>query len=232
MEQVIEEANNNAQQMEVVTEEEVTTEEAIEVANNTTQQAQIAKDYHIYSHPLIQVLQRTHTQEDVIDTLQAFVGNTEAGVNPDGSIVYDVVDQMDYFPQVMEVFAYACGYGHEKIVQWLLDNYVPLDVSYNENQCFIECIRMGHIHIAKMIMEHESFNPSVDVLIAVKNNDEYLRTYLMKPNLDGDLKTYRYTLLNYLENKQYTEIESLLNNIKYEIKIDDVILDEPIEVNI
>ncbi len=116
-----------------------------------------------YVHPLIDMLYKSYSQSEMIGMLEAFCGVSTDGYNDAGQEMFDSVDQTEFIAPVLQVFSHCANNGKTNVVEWILKNFVPLQVSYDNNYIFFECIKWKHYHVAKMILNHESFNPTPQV---------------------------------------------------------------------
>lgn len=166
--------------------------------------------------PLIEMVTRGCSEQEIIRTLDAFMGKREIGKDANGQPVFDIVDQTMFTAPVLYIFSDAVNYGKVNTVRWLMDNFVPLNVSYDNNFCFFECQRWGHTALADMIVEHESFYPSTEVLDNLLTRSKYnlFRKCMTSPHLRDEMNTYRFTFMHYIDNNQYVAVNELYNKIK------------------
>ena len=169
-----------------------------------------------FVHPFIAMINEQRSQPEMINTLQAFCGRTQIGVNEKNEPIYDTVDQMEFKAPVMQVFSYCANNGKDSVVEWLIENYIPLEVSYDNNFCYFECLKWKHEKIADMIVQHESFNPTMEILENLLERNKYLqfRHCMNSPYLRGDMLTYKFTFMHYIDNNQYSSVKNLLGKIK------------------
>lgn len=172
-----------------------------------------------YVHPFISMIERNSSEAEMINTLQAFCGRVQIGCDQYGRPIYEAVDQTEFIGPVLQVFSYCATNGRKNVVQWLLDNFVPLQVSYDNNFCYHECSRWKHLDIADMLCCHESFVPEVSILFNLLERSRYnvFRTCIQSPHLRGDFQTYRYTFLRYIDTSDYEAVKSLLSKINQRI---------------
>ena len=168
-------------------------------------------------HPLLELM-KMEDQQLILDTLIAFCGCDQIGVDENGVPIYDVVDQGEVFGPAMEVFAYCCGKNYKDIIKWYTNNFVLLQVSYDNNFCLNECIKENNFiasksEIIKMICKHASFEPSEEILLMMyKEKRELLKEILPKVILPSALSKYRYTLLYYVNNEKQIYYDDLIKN--------------------
>lgn len=167
-------------------------------------------------HPFIEMVNRNCSEAEMINTLQAYCGRIEVGTDSNGNPIYETVDQTEFIAPILQVFSYCANNGKKSVVQWLLTNFVPLQVSYENNFCYFECLRWNHYEIADMLASHESFIPSMEVLENMLSSSKYaqFRKCMTSPYLRDDLFTYRFTFMHYIDNNQYSNVQSLLTKIK------------------
>nr|AEX62563.1 hypothetical protein mv_L358 [Moumouvirus Monve] len=170
-----------------------------------------------YIHPLINLITVNTSDDDIINTLDAYCGIQKIGDN-----LYDIPDQYEVFGPVTQLFCHCACYGRRKVVEWIMNNYVPLDVSYSDNFCYFECLRYGHKSIAAMLVQHESFNGSIDVLLDLLNRQEYNlfnNCISRNNNLDQDLKNITPALVHLVNTGNIQKVKSTLLEYKNTNKI-------------
>ncbi|CAH6421073.1 Hypothetical protein MVR_LOCUS261 [uncultured virus] len=174
-----------------------------------------------YVHPLIEMVNKGVSEADMICMLESFCGRQQVGTRPDGQPIYEVVDQTDYIGPVLQVFSYCSTNSKGQVVEWLLSNFVPLQVSYDNNFCFFQCLQYssrasdGSL-MADLLVRHESFFPSLQVLenLMSRSRTDLVKVCMSSPYLRGDLSTYRFTIAAYVDANQPDKISTLLNLIK------------------
>jgi hypothetical protein len=198
-----------------------------------TVQPTMLKKQQPYIHPFIDMINRNCSEVEIINTLQAFCGNIEVGRNSNDQPIYEVVDQNEFLAPVLQVFSYCANNGKKSVVQWLVTNYVPLPVSHDSNYCYFECLRWNHYDIADMIVAHESFYPSMEVLENLISRGKYaqFRKCMASPHLRDDLQTYQYTFMHYIDHNQYTNVGDLLRKIKQRISNQNVQINDQVHLN-
>lgn len=186
------------------------------------------------NHPFFDMIDRNCSEAEMINMLQAFCGRTQVGTDQVGRPIYDVVDQLDFLAPVMQVFSYCATNGRRSVAQWILTNFVPLQVSYDNNFCYFDCLKYGFIDIADMIAQHESFNPTFQALQNMLERQKYplFMKCMSSPYLTSDMNTYRYTFMHYLEQSQYSNVVALFDLIKQRannpsIEITDTVYPNP-----
>lgn len=186
-----------------------------------------------YVHPFIQLITKNASDAEVINTLNAFVGKIQVGSDQYNRPIYEAVDQTEFLAPILQVFSYAANNGRRSVVEWLMENYVPLNVSYDDNYCYFECLRWNHFDIADMIVNHESFYPTMAVLENLLQRSKYagFKQCMKSPHLRGDLQTYRFTFMHYVDTNQYSVISPLLNKIKQRIAGTSVDIPDEIKPN-
>ncbi len=180
-----------------------------------------------YVHPLIEMINKHPSEAEMINTLQAFCGRTEIGCDANGNPVYESVDQLEFFGPVMAIFSYCATNNKKSVVEWLCSNYVPLQVSYDNNYIFFECLRWNQHNIVEIIVNHESFNPTMEVLknLLSRSKHQQFKKCMSSPYLRGDLQTYRFTFMYYVDQNQHNNLVELLK------KIEDRMSNENVEIN-
>ena len=169
-----------------------------------------------YVHPFIDMITRNCSEAEMINTLQAFCGRIEVGTDSNNRLIYEAVDQTEFIGPVLQVFSYCANNGKKSVVEWLTKNFVPLQVSYDNNYCYFECLRWGHHDIADIIVMHESFCPDMQVLenLLSKNKYAHFKHCMASPYHRNDLYTYRFTFMHYVDTNEYAKIINLLQKIK------------------
>lgn len=228
------EVKNGEVKNEEVKNEEVKEERKIEEVVNRPPTPIITRKPKVFIHPLIEMINRNCPDAEMIRTLDTFVGKIQVGTDPQGNPIYETVDQMQFIAPVMEVFSYCANNGRKSVVQWLFDNFIPLNVSYDNNFCYFESLRWNHTDITDMIVQHESFYPSMEVLENLISRNKYnlLKKCMTSPHLRGDLQTYRFTFMYYVDNDQFSMVNELLRKIKQrstdnKIEINDTVYPNP-----
>lgn len=181
-----------------------------------------------FIHPIISLIFKDVSDQEIISILEAYCGCKEIGVDENNQPIYDIVDQTEFIAPILQLFSHCAAYGRIPVVRWLLDNFIPLDTSYNDNSIYFECLRWGQHEVIKMLITHCSFKPNIPVLENLLNREKYDQfLYCMKKSiLDDNLNVYRYTLIKYVNEQQYMKAINLLNSIKQQSYSDIVINDE------
>lgn len=174
-----------------------------------------------FVHPFLDMLERRATASEMINTLAAYCGKIEIGKDQYGREIYETVDQTEFIGPVLQVFAYTTTRSMTDVVRWLLDNFVPLQVSYDNNFCYFESLRWNHTTVADMLIEHESFNPTIDVLENLLTRKSYTQfkkcmssAYILPSNPIGQ---YKYTFIHYIDLQDYNATHHLFTQIKQKI---------------
>ncbi len=144
----------------------------------------------IFVHPFITMIDKNVPESEMVNTLCAFVGPTEFGQDTNGNTIYESVDQTEFIAPVLQVFSFCASNGRKQVVQWLIENFVPLDVSYDNNFCYTESLRWSHSDIADMIACHESFRPNMEILENLISRKKYdvFKKCMTSPYITGTLK--------------------------------------------
>lgn len=186
-----------------------------------------------YVHPLIEIIDKHLSENEIIDYIDSYIGSEIVGTDSNGNPIYDTPqDQLESFPAVMQLFSYCANNGKKNVVEHLMKIYVPLQVSYSDNFCYFETQRMSYAEINKMIVEHCSFIPSTSVLQKMYNDMKYdlIRTSMNSLHLNGLLRTYKYTILKYLDEKNYIQLFNLLQDIHSKEINDEFVINHKIEI--
>lgn len=169
-----------------------------------------------FVHPFIELINRKASDSEFINTMATFMDRRFVGVDERGVEQFEYVDQMQFFLHTMQVFSYCANNGKESVVKWLMDNYVPLQVSYDDNFCYFESMRWGHHSIVELIVSHSSFVPTEPILQDMISRGRYdlFKRCMSSPHLRDKLWTYRHTFLHYLQNNDVDAVNNLFNLIK------------------
>ncbi|AAV50818.1 hypothetical protein [Acanthamoeba castellanii mimivirus] len=190
-----------------------TVNDTVENTVNDTVQSIINKKY---VHPVIDLINSNQSENEIIEVLKSFVGTNVVGTNENGQTIYDCVDQVELFGPAMQVFCHCACYGKKDVTDWILKNYVPLQVSYGDNFTFFETQKYKHFDISDMLVKHESFVPSYEVMQNLLSRSKYdlLEHCLNNPNLEKSHIDHYNLFIQYLSNKQYSNINELLVSLK------------------
>lgn len=173
-----------------------------------------------YRHPLFTLIDRNATELEFITTLDSFCGTRQTGSTTNGDPVYEMVDQVELIAPVLQVFSYCASYGKKEVVSWILENFVPLQVSYDNNFCYHECRRWGQHEIAQLISMHESFEPTMKIIHDLLERECFVqfRKCVVNSQAPPNVFLYRFTFLHYLDNSNYEAICNLFNRL---VQIDE-----------
>jgi hypothetical protein len=165
-----------------------------------------------FVHPFIEMLERRDSEDLLIKTMGLYMG-IDGGTNMQE--VY-TVDQFEFKAPVLEVFSYACAYGKDKLIRWLMDNFLPLEVSYDNNFCFLEAIKWSKFDTADLIATHDSFIPTTSILSNLFSRRKYniIKTCVMSPRATGLIRTYRFTFAQYINANMTSSVDTLINRIQ------------------
>src|SRR5579872_5767337 len=187
-----------------------------------------------YIHPFIELINRNAPEDEIIGTLSVFMSSIPLGTDDKGRPIYEAVDQLAFLVPVTQVFAYAANNGKKNLTKWLMDNFVPLRVSEDNNFCYFESLKWNHAEIADMIASHESFVPTMTTLESLMSRNRYdvFKKCMRSPHLTGDMQKYRFTFSSYIDNQKYHDVSNLLLKIKNkengrDVQITDPILPDP-----
>ncbi|AZL89186.1 ankyrin repeat protein [Megavirus baoshan] len=193
-----------------------------------------------YIHPLIKLINSSTSENEIINTVISYCGIQKISENE-----YDIVDQFELFAPMTQLFCHCACYGKKQVVEWIMNNYIPLNVSYSDNFSYYECLKYGHTSIAELIVKHESFNPDATVLINLldRNKSELFIHCMNNSNLDIALSTVKTSLIENIQLyrfdkirtflKKYIEDKSINNELLNTIVIENIVSvdDDPIIVN-
>lgn len=186
-----------------------------------------------YVHPFIEIINRGASEAEIINLLQAFCGKTEVGPDDQGNPTFEFVDQTEFIAPMLQLFSHCANNGKKTAVQWIITNFVPLCVSYDNNYCYFECLRWKHYEILDMIIGHESFDPTKQVLENILSRNKYdnFRTCMDSPRLSGLYRTYKFTFIHYITNSEFAKVIDLFNLINQKESGQDVEITDQIYPN-
>ncbi len=163
-----------------------------------------------YIHPLIKLINSSTSENGIISTVISYCGIQQISENE-----YDIVDQFELIAPMTQLFCHCACYGKKQVVEWIMNNYAPLNVSYSDNFSYYECLRYGHTNIAELIVKHESFNPDATVLINLldRKKSELFIHCMNNSNLDVALSTIKTSLIENIKLNRFDEIKTFLKNI-------------------
>jgi len=169
-----------------------------------------------YVHPFIELVNRSASETEIIGTIGAFICCREIEKDSNDKPIYEEIDQTTFITPMTQVFAYAANNGKTQLTKWIMDNFVPLQVSYDNNFCYFESLKWQHSHIADMIAYHESFVPTINILenLISRNKYDVFKHCMKSPYLKSDLHKYRFTFRKYIDDGNYECVKNLLANIK------------------
>lgn len=200
-------------------------------------EVQITSDVKIeqqkFIHPFIDMINKNCSPAEMINILQAFCGNIQVGKDDKGNTIFETVDQTEFLTAVLQVFCHCATYGKKSVVEWLMKEYIPLQVSYDNNYCYFECLKWDQYDIADMLVEHESFVPSMEVLenLLFRQKYEKFKKCMDSPNLPEEVRIYRFTLMHYIDEHQYYNARHLFYSIQKRMKGEKIHIEDWIYPN-
>lgn len=170
-----------------------------------------------YISPITQAIGKSETE--IINTLEMFCGGTQIGVNANGEPMYDSVDQSEMYIPVMQLFSHCVIKNYVKAVEWIVQKFVLLQVSIDDNFCYHESIKNNNKEMTKLIISHPSFEPSIDILDSFIADElyEHFKTCINHPFIEREIFKYRYTLASYIDQEQYLQLCRLFGLLKLKI---------------
>jgi hypothetical protein len=146
-----------------------------------------------FVHPFMELIKNNASNMEMIDTMALFMGVSKAGEES-----FYTVDQMDFIIPVLQVFSYAVCNDRAPVARWIMENFVLLDVSYDDNFCYNGAIKWNYPDIADEIALHESFSPSTSILQDLMRRGRYdlIKKCINAPALSGLLKEYKDAFIN------------------------------------
>lgn len=167
-----------------------------------------------YVNPLFELVKKGKSQQEIIDNLNAYCGTHE--IEGENEPMFEQVDQYEFIAPALQLFTHCACYGMKDVVQWFIDNYVPLQVSYDNNFCYFECLRYGHYDIIEMITRHESFEPSFSVMenMLQRSKHHLFMASFNNSNIPSEINDYHYTFRYLMDRSEYQRMRSLFNSLK------------------
>jgi hypothetical protein len=105
-------------------------------------------------------------QDVIIRTMDAFCGSNNGT---------EIVDQTIFASSMINILYEACKRNYFQVVQWICTNFVPIDVSHDNNICYSITT---NDQIRKTLSEHHSFCVSAVTLKQDLNTREKFINYL------------------------------------------------------
>ena len=189
-----------------------------------------------FVHPFIELINKKASEAEMISLMALYMGINTGGIDSNNQTYYYMTDQVEFIAPVLQVFSYATCNGKEQVTKWLMDNFIPLDVSYDNNFCYFESIRWGHSKMADLIATHESFIPTTVVLenLSFRQKYDIFRLCMSSPRISGLCRDYRFTFIHYIDTADNSNmyIYNLIQSIKQKemnpsIEISDQIYPDP-----
>lgn len=168
----------------------------------------------ISTHPFVEMISSNMSEEQMISTMEAFMGTTSVSQSDTPS--FYVVDQMEFFAPVLHVFANATYNGKRNVVKWILNNFVPLDVSYDNNFFYKETLKQNNFDITEMLTDHPSFVSDMFVLEDLLKRQKFDLFKKFVLNTNGLIQTRAPSLYTYIDEGKINEAIDLFNQIKQE----------------
>ena len=177
------------------------------------------QEYHQekFVHPLIELLNKYPNEQQLIENMNAFCGSTFLGMSEEtGEPVYEMVDQLDCMYPMLMILYYSVRNSYKNAVIWILENYLPIQVSHSDNDFFKVAIHKNNFEIAELLLNHPSFEPSIQVLKTslANNRFDFIRKCLENPNLPKSIAFYKSTILNNLDAGNKEKINAILDKIQ------------------
>lgn len=192
------------------------TVEYTEINNSTPVSVQSKPTNSAYTHPFIECIHNSASEEEMINTMEVFMGTTPADTPISVQPSYYVIDQMEFIVPVLHVFSNAVSIGKLRIIQWLMNNYVPLDVSYDDNFFYKDAIKTNQNDSADLIITHPSFKSDMYVLENLLDRRKYDAFKKLVTKTDGPIQSRAPTLCTYIDNGEIDNVRNLFNIIQIE----------------
>jgi hypothetical protein len=185
--------------------------------SNDTQQESNDTQQERFVHPLFELLDKSPTEQELIENMNAFCGSTFIGFSAEtGEPIYEMVDQLDCMYPMLMILAYSIRNNYKNVVIWILENYLPIQVSHSDNELFKLAVYRYKLDIAELLLNHPSFEPSTQVLeISLENNRfDFIRKCLENPNLPKIIAFYKSTIISNLDAGNKEKVRTILDNIE------------------
>ena len=120
--------------------------------------------------PILEFVAKTANEQEIIAMLSEFCLSNQQHKsfdqysNPDQKVEYESFDQYIIIGPVMILYHQCILQGRKRVALWLMQNYYPLQVSYDNNTCYYHAIHHGRTDIAEAIIGHHSFIPTKNML--------------------------------------------------------------------
>lgn len=190
----------------------------------------VSKPTAKYVHPFIELVNRNAPTNELINTMALYLDISTGEDSQSGEKYYLMVDQSEFIAPVLQVFSFSATNGREPVVRWIMENFVMLDVSYDNNFCYFDSIRWKHEKIADLITTHESFNPTPTVLqnLLARQKYDIFKKCMQSPAIQGLVRDYRFTFIKYLNENKYSAVHGLVDFIIKKEKVPNTIIPDEI----
>lgn len=131
--------------------------------------------------PLLEYVAKHALESDIIAMLAEFCLSKEQ---------FESFDQYLIIGPVMILFHRCVLENKSQVVSWLMENYYPLQVSYDNNVCYFHAKHKELHEITKAITEHHSFVPTKSMLYMWLVDTDYEK----KVHADNKSQAYTSTL--------------------------------------
>lgn len=207
-------------------------------SDDHNQTISVTGSVNTYAHPLLELVKKGASSAEIINLLETYCCCRKVGIDENGESIYDVGEQFMIVVPVTQLFSYCVSEGRHDPVVWMMKNYVPLQVSYDNNSFYLECMNHNHTYMAGLMVAHESFQPDVQVMEYMLRRGRYdhLKICMMSKKLSSEFCRYRFTMIHYIDHLMYEKVSSLFNRIKENIDdptviIPDVEMPDPEDMN-
>lgn len=132
--------------------------------------------------PILEYVAKHAAEVDIIAMLAEFCLSNEE---------FESFDQYLIIGPVMILFHRCILENKGQVINWLMKNYYPLQVSYDNNVCYFHARHRGANKIAVSITQHHSFVPTKSILYLYLADTAYeTGIYSKNKALDGNSRTY------------------------------------------
>jgi len=181
-----------------------------------------------FVHPFIEYVKQRRTDEEIINLMNTYMGCEPK--NDNSQPIYNCVDLMEFMAPVLHVMFYAVTNNRISIVEWLVNNYIPLQASYDDNIFYFEASNNNRMEIINLLVHHPSFIPDFKVLEDLKTKGKYdlFADCMKSPNLDDLVRLYALTFRHYIDLNMTSHVDTLLSRLKCKQDDDTYIIPDTI----
>ena len=209
----------------------------LEQDNVQSEQNNVQSNDDTFVHPLDELIRSKSSESKCLEMLNVFCGKIYVGKDENGVDIYETVDPYEFFASITQLLNYSVQNNYHNVIDWILENYILTDVSYDNNFIYRNAITyMGDkasISLEKLA-KHSSFNPDTNILLNILSRSKYdlFCHCLDSVHLNSNLRKYKYTLASYVKSGEYKKAEQLLTNIEMLNNDPNYVITDPIYTEI